>query len=168
MPMWNQTIVKHFPALLAMRGWYDFWIYITICISLEIEMQKTKNISFRAISSVFQYAYLSTHTVYLYKIQFFSLLWPHWKMDTGKHSFHEILLLCKTAKRLKNCWTSSRHMPSPDWPRCSRLRNLVGSEILSCVCVFRTSLLFPSTATRASWNSKCRCHQWNNKRPWPA
>ena len=32
-----------------------------------------------------------------------------------------------------------------------RLRNLVGSEIWSCTCVFRTSLL-PSTATCTSWN----------------
>ena len=40
--------------------------------------------------------YLSTHTVYQYKIQFFDYLggiWPYWKMDTGKHNFHEILLL---------------------------------------------------------------------------
>ena len=30
------------------------------------------------------------------KIQFFHYfggIWPHWKMDTGKHNFHEILLL---------------------------------------------------------------------------
>ena len=41
-------------------------------------------------------AYLSTHTVYQYKIQFFHYLggiWPYWKMDTGKHHLHEILLL---------------------------------------------------------------------------
>ena len=41
-------------------------------------------------------ANLSTHTVYQYKIQFFHYfgrLWPYWKMDTGKHNIHEILLL---------------------------------------------------------------------------
>ena len=75
------------------------------------------------------------------------------------------------AKRLKNCWTSGRCMPSPNahwlgW--CNRLRNLVGSEIWGHACVFSTTLLLPSTATCASWNSKCRCYQWKNKRPRPA
>ena len=32
---------------------------------------------------------------YQYKIQvfYFGDIWPYWKMDTGKHNFHEILLL---------------------------------------------------------------------------
>ena len=41
-------------------------------------------------------AYLSTHTVYQYKIHFFHYfggIWPYWKTDTGKHNYHEILLL---------------------------------------------------------------------------
>ena len=41
------------------------------------------------------FSYLSTHTVYQYKIKFFHYfegIWPYWKMDTGKHNFHEILL----------------------------------------------------------------------------
>ena len=43
-------------------------------------------------------AYLSTRTVYQYKIQgfflhYFGEIWPYWKMDRGKHNFHEILLL---------------------------------------------------------------------------
>ena len=41
-------------------------------------------------------SYLSTHTVYQYKIQFFHYfggIWPYWKMNTGKHNFYEILLL---------------------------------------------------------------------------
>ena len=41
-------------------------------------------------------SYLSTHTVYQYKIQYFHYfggIWPYWKMDTGKHNFREILLL---------------------------------------------------------------------------
>ena len=48
-------------------------------------------------------AYLSTHTVYQYKILFFlgvgagggggGRIWPYRKIDTGKHNFHEILLL---------------------------------------------------------------------------
>ena len=39
-------------------------------------------------------AHLSTHKVYQYKIQFLLFfLWPYWKMETGKHNFHEILLL---------------------------------------------------------------------------
>ena len=115
------------------------------------------------------FSYLSTHTVYLYKIHFFHYfggVWPYWKMDTGKHKFHEILLLCKTEQK---DWKSSRHTPLPNahWlAQCNRLWNLIGSETLSCACVFCTSLLFPSTATRASWNSKCRCHQQNkNKNP---
>ena len=47
-------------------------------------------------------AYLSTHTVYQHKIQFlhyFRGIWPYWKMDTGKHHFHEILLLFKLSKK---------------------------------------------------------------------
>ena len=43
-----------------------------------------------------EFAHLSTHTVYRHKIQFlryFRGIWPYWKMDTGKHNFHEILLL---------------------------------------------------------------------------
>ena len=40
--------------------------------------------------------YLSTHTVYLYKIHF---LWPYLKMDTGKHNFHEILLVFSTEQK---------------------------------------------------------------------
>ena len=63
--------------------------------------------------------YLSTHTVYWYKIQFchyFGGIWPYWKMDTGKHNFHEILLFYsfKLTRRLRNCWTSSWHLPSPN------------------------------------------------------
>ena len=42
-------------------------------------------------------AYLSTHTVYQYKIQlffhYFGRIWSYWKMDPGKHNFLEILLL---------------------------------------------------------------------------
>ena len=75
------------------------------------------------------------------------------------------------AKRLKQCRTSSRHMPSPNahWlAKCNRLRNLVGSEIWSRTHVLCTTLLLPSTAMHARWNSKCRCHQRKNKRPWPA
>ena len=41
-------------------------------------------------------SYLSTHTVYQYKIYLFIFylgeIWPYWEMDTGKHNFHEILL----------------------------------------------------------------------------
>ena len=40
-------------------------------------------------------AYQSTWTVYWYKIQFFHYfrrIWPYWKMGTGKHNFHEMLL----------------------------------------------------------------------------
>ena len=54
-PMWNQTIAKHFPALLAMRSWCDFLTYCARCISLENEMRKTKNKSSRGVSSVFRY-----------------------------------------------------------------------------------------------------------------
>ena len=84
------------------------------------------------------HAYLSTHTVYGYKILFFSHyfggIWPYWKADTGKHNFHEILLLLNWAKRLKNCWMSSRHTPSPNahWlAQCNRLRNFIRSEVWS-------------------------------------
>jgi len=40
--------------------------------------------------------YLSTHTVYQYKIQvfhYFGGIWPYWKMNTRKQNFREILLL---------------------------------------------------------------------------
>ena len=51
-----------------------------------------------------QFSYLySIQFSYLYSIQFTSIkyiknhyfgeIWPYWKMDTGKHNFHEILLL---------------------------------------------------------------------------
>ena len=66
----------------------------------------------------------------------------------------------KLAKRLKNCWTSSWHMPSPNahWlDLCNRLRNLIRSEIWSHTCIFSKTLLLPSTATGAGWNSKCLC-----------
>ena len=46
--------------------------------------------------SDYPHTYLSTHTVYQVKIQFFHYfrgVWPYWKMDTGKRNFHEILLL---------------------------------------------------------------------------
>ena len=53
-------------------------------------------------------SYLSTHTVYLHKI-FKKIIiggggggggvWPYWKMDTGKHKFHEILLLYRTEQK---------------------------------------------------------------------
>ena len=74
------------------------------------------------------------------------------------------------AKRLKNCQTSSRWTPSPNahWlAQCNRLRNLIGSEIWNHACVFCTTLLLPSTATHAIWNSKCCCQQQKNKSPWP-
>ena len=41
-------------------------------------------------------AYLSTRTVYQYKIlknHYFGGIWPYWKIDTGRHNFHEIVLL---------------------------------------------------------------------------
>ena len=118
-----------------------------------------------------EFAHLSTHTVYRHKIQFlryFRGIWPYWKMDTGKHNFHEILLLfLNWAKRLKNSqWTPS---PNAHWLAwCSMLRNLIRSEIWSCAYIFRTTLLLPSTATRADWNSKCPWYQWKNKIPQPA
>ena len=39
------------------------------------------------------------------------------------------------------------------------LRNLIRSEIWSCACIFSITLLLPSTATHADWNSKCRWYQ---------
>ena len=49
--------------------------------------------------------------------------------------------------------------------KCNRLRNVIGSEIWthwSHARVFLTTLLLPSIATCAGWNSKCRCHRWKN------
>ena len=69
------------------------------------------------LAAVHTSAYLSTHTVYQYKIHYFGDIWPYWKMDRGKHNFHEILFLSVTIPpiwRLKNCWTSSQHTPSPN------------------------------------------------------
>ena len=56
--------------------------------------------------------YLSTHTVYRYKIKLFHYL-GGMAINIGKWileniTFHEIL---NWAKRLKNRWTSSQHMP---------------------------------------------------------
>ena len=51
-------------------------------------------------------------------------------------------------------------LPNAHWlAQCNRLRNLVGSEIWSHACIFSTTLLLPSTATHAGWNSKCHCYQ---------
>ena len=52
-------------------------------------------------------AYLSTHTVYQYKtvvvvFNYFGGIWPYWKMDTGKHNFHETLFFCfKLSKKIE-------------------------------------------------------------------
>ena len=32
---------------------------------------------------------------------YFGGIWPYWKMDRGKHNFHEILLLFKTSKKIE-------------------------------------------------------------------
>ena len=75
------------------------------------------------------------------------------------------LVVLNWAKRLKNHWMRSWHTPSPNayWlAYCNRPRNLVRSKIWSCACIFSTTLLLPSTATHAGWNSKCRCHQQKN------
>ena len=54
------------------------------------------------------HVYLSTHTVYRYKrlkhkkiiiLGGYAIIWPCWKMDTGKHNFHEILLLFQTEQK---------------------------------------------------------------------
>ena len=61
--------------------------------------------------------YLSTHTVYQYKIQFlhyFRGIWPYWKMDTGKQLSWDFVFVLNWAKILKNCQTSSQWMPSPN------------------------------------------------------
>ena len=57
----------------------------------------------------------------------------------------------KTVKRAAD--TCHRQMHT-DW------RNLIRSEIWNYACVFCTTLLLPSIATCACWNSKCPCHQW--------
>ena len=88
-------------------------------------------------------------------------IWPYWKMDTGKQNFHEILFCFKLSKKIQKL---SKEQPThalakwtlTAWPSAV---NLVRSEIWSRACVFCTTLLLPSTATHASWNSKCHCHQ---------
>ena len=70
-------------------------------------------------SPIWLYPYLSTYTVYLYKIQFFHYLrgiWPYWKMDTGKHNFHEILLLFYTAKKIEKL---SNEQPTHAIAKCT-------------------------------------------------
>ena len=62
----------------------------------------------------------------------------------------------------------AQYKPSHHNITCSRLRNLIRSESWSCACLLSTTLLLLSTATWASWNSKCHCHQRKNKRPQPA
>ena len=54
-----------------------------------------------------------------------------------------------------------------DWPSAI-VKNLVRCEMWSRTCVFRTTLLLPSTAIRAIWNLECCCCQQKNKRPQPA
>ena len=96
--------------------------------------------------------YLSTHTVYQYKIKkfshYFGGIWPYWKMDTGKHNLYEIFCFKLSKKTEKLLNEQLTHAIS----KCSltglvqRLRSLTGSEIWSHACVFST--------TCASWNSK--------------
>ena len=69
-------------------------------------------------------------------------------------------------KRLQSAFTLANQLrwiaqykPSHHNITCSRLRNLVRSEIWSCACILSTTLLLPSTAICAGWNSKCHCHQ---------
>ena len=63
----------------------------------------------------------------------------------------------------------SNEQPTHNIAKCTltglvfRLRNLTGSEIWSHACIFSTTLLLPSTATHAGWNSKCHCCRRKNK-----
>ena len=108
---------------------------------------------------------LSTHTVYQYKILFFSPLfwgiWLYWKMDTGKHNFHEIYHCFKLSKKTEKLLNEQPVHAIAKWT----LTGLVQQAKKSCrACVFSTTLLLPSTATRTGWNSKCHC-QWKTKDP---
>ena len=65
-------------------------------------------------------AYLSTHTVYQYEIPFFPLFWGDMAiLENGsrKTSFSWDFVVVNWAKRLKNCWMSSRHtsLPNAHW-----------------------------------------------------
>ena len=78
-------------------------IFLFVFVSFKLSFFKLSNIVLHPYQPVqcvcvraCVRAYLSTHTVYWYKIQFlhyFGRIWPYWKMDTGKHNFLEILLL---------------------------------------------------------------------------
>ena len=65
------------------------------------------NASISSVGCIFVHVvtYQSTHTVYQYKIHFFHYfggIWPHRKINTGKHNFHEILLLFfKLSKKIE-------------------------------------------------------------------
>ena len=57
------------------------------------------------------------------KYNFFIILggiWPHWKINTGKHNFHEILLLCKTeqkvGKTVERAANTRHRQMHTDWP----------------------------------------------------
>ena len=84
---------------LAMFVWLVIWVLLPwyVCV-LPWYICVACGLSFTALVS-----YLSTHTVYLYKIVFhyFGGIWPYWKMDTGKHKFHEILCSVKQQKDWK-------------------------------------------------------------------
>ena len=50
------------------------------------------------------HSYLSTHTVYQYKMQFyhyFGGIWPYWKMDTGKHNLMRFCCCFKLSKKIE-------------------------------------------------------------------
>ena len=48
---------------------------------------------------------------------YFGGIWPHWKMDTGKHNFHEILLLFfKLSKKIEKL---SNEQPTHTIAKCT-------------------------------------------------
>ena len=57
-----------------------------------------------------------TSIKYFFFLHYFGghMIWPYWKMDPGKQFSWDFAVVLKRAKRLKNCWMSSWHTPSPN------------------------------------------------------
>ena len=162
-----------------------WWICLpwvcTFCVILthrhagHLLSESPKNIKHNCLFTVT--AYLSTHTVYWYKIQFlhyFGRIWPYIaKWIQGNIIFMRFCCCFKLSKKIEKQLNEqpTHAITKCTLAQCSRLRNLSESEIWSCACIFSTTLLLLSTATPASWNSKCRWHQQQEQqqqRAWPA
>ena len=78
--------------------------------SLSLD-RKTEPLSSVASKQAEGWPYVSTHTVYQYKIQsfhYFQGIWPYTGKWIQENIFMRVCCCFKPAERLKNCWMSSR------------------------------------------------------------